>query len=77
MNILDRVKDIIVEQTGVDPQDVAPESLLIDDFQMDSMDQLELQTTLEEEFDIRFNSQEFDHIRTIQDIADFVQSKIS
>jgi acyl carrier protein len=51
-NISDKVRDIIVEQLGVNPEQVTPEAKFIEDLGADSLDTVELVMAFEEEFGI-------------------------
>ena len=52
MSVEEKVKEIIVDQLGVDENQVKPEASFIDDLGADSLDTVELVMALEEEFDI-------------------------
>ena len=52
MSIRPKLKEIIVEQLGVDPEKVKPEASFIDDLGADSLDIVELVMAMEEEFDL-------------------------
>ena len=52
MSIEQRVKDLVVEQLGVSPEQVTPEASFIDDLGADSLDTVELVMAFEEEFEI-------------------------
>lgn len=51
-DIFDRVKKIVVEQLGVEPEKVTPQANFANDLNADSLDTVELVMALEEEFDI-------------------------
>ena len=69
-----RVDKIIVEQLGVKPEDVKPESSLIDDLGADELDFVELVMAVEEEFDTEIPFDEAFKLKTVQDIYDYVAS---
>ena len=54
MSVEEKVKEIIVDQLGVDEKQLNPEAFFIDDLGADSLDTVELVMALEEEFDVRF-----------------------
>lgn len=68
----DKVKDIIVEQLGVDADKVVPGASFIDDLGADSLDTVELIMAIEEEFDTEIPEEEAASIATVQDAIDFV-----
>ena len=67
-----RVKEIIVEQLGVDPAEVKPEASFINDLGADSLDTVELVMAFEEEFGIEIPDEEAENIPTevLTDIAE-------
>ena len=74
-NLEDRVKNIVVQQLTVKPEDVNNESSFVDDLGADSLDTVELVMALEEEFDVVIQDDEAENITTIQNAIDFIQSK--
>lgn len=71
-SVEDKVKEIIVEQLGVDADKVVPSASFIDDLGADSLDTVELIMALEEEFDGEIPEEEAAKIATVQDAIDFV-----
>lgn len=67
-----KVKDIIVEQLGVDADKVVNSASFIDDLGADSLDTVELIMAIEEEFDTEIPEEEAASIATVQDAIDFV-----
>ena len=59
MSVEDKVKEIIVDQLGVDEQQVTAEASFVDDLGADSLDTVELVMALEEEFDIEIPAKYF------------------
>lgn len=70
----DKVKDIIVEQLGVDADNVVPDASFIDDLGADSLDTVELIMAIEEQFDTEIPEEEAAKIATVQDAIDLVDS---
>jgi len=74
--VFDRVKDVVVKQLKVSPDEVTPTASLVDDLRADSLDIVDLTIAIEEEFadDATFEIRDEDaeNIRTIQDILDFL-----
>ena len=69
----DRLKKIVVEQLGVDEEDVKPESSFVDDLNADSLDLVELIMSLEEEFGAEISDEDAENIRTVQDAVDYIE----
>jgi acyl carrier protein len=75
MAIHPKVKDIIVEQLGVDPEKVKPEASFIDDLGADSLDIVELVMAMEEEFDLEIPDEDAEKLKTVQDVASYLEKK--
>ncbi|MDV2503310.1 MAG: acyl carrier protein [bacterium] len=68
-----RVKEIIVEQLGVEDEQVTPEASFIDDLGADSLDTVELIMAIEEEFDVEIPDEEAEKIITVKDAVSYVK----
>ena len=71
-SIEDKVKDIIVEQLGVNPEQVTPQAKFIEDLGADSLDTVELVMAFEEAFDIEIPDEDAEKIRTVSDAVDYI-----
>ena len=70
-----RVKDIIVEQLTVKPEQVTPEAKFIEDLGADSLDTVELVMALEEEFSIEIPDEDAEKILTVGKALDYIKEK--
>jgi len=68
----EKVKQIVVEQLGVDEAEVTPSASFVDDLGADSLDTVELVMAFEEAFDIEIPDEEAEKIRTVKDAIDYV-----
>jgi acyl carrier protein len=77
--VIEKVKQIIGEQLGVDEGEVTPSASFVDDLGADSLDQVELVMALEEGFDVEIPDEDAEKIRTVQDAIDYIDkhSKVS
>ena len=73
-SIEQRVKDIIVEQLGVNADQVTPDAKFIEDLGADSLDTVELVMALEEEFETEIPDEEAEKITTVQQAIDYVKA---
>ena len=77
--VFERVKDVVVRQLKVKPDEVTPEASLVNDLRADSLDIVDLTIAIEEEFasdaDIEIRDEDAENIRTIQDILDFLKAQ--
>ncbi len=69
----DKVKEIIVDQLGVDEADVTLEKSFIDDLGADSLDTVELVMAFEEEFGIEIPDEEAEKIKCVQDAVNYIE----
>ena len=72
--MFEKVKNIIVEQLGVDEDDVKMEASFIDDLGADSLDIVELIMALEEEFDLEIPDSEAEKIGKVEDAVDYIKN---
>jgi acyl carrier protein len=70
-----KVKEVIVEQLGVDAEKVRSEASFIDDLGADSLDIVELVMAMEEEFDIEIPDEEAEKLKTVSDVVSYLQTK--
>ena len=69
----ERVKAIIVEQLGVEENDVVPAAKFIEDLSADSLDTVELVMAFEEEFDIEIPDEDAEKITTVGDAIQYIK----
>ena len=70
-----RVKDIIVEQLGVNPDQVTPDAKFIEDLGADSLDTVELVMALEEEFGQEIPDEEAEKLQSVGDVIKYIEEK--
>jgi acyl carrier protein len=70
--IAEKVKQIIIEQLGVEESEVTNSASFVDDLGADSLDQVELTMAFEEGFDIEIPDEDAEKIRTVQDATDYI-----
>jgi acyl carrier protein len=68
-----RVKDIIVEQLGVNPDQVTPDAKFIEDLGADSLDTVELVMALEEEFGQEIPDEEAEKLQSVGDVIKYIE----
>jgi acyl carrier protein len=71
-SVEDKVKQIIVEQLGVDEAEVTPTASFIDDLGADSLDTVELVMALEEGFGMEIPDEDAEKIRTVKDAIEYI-----
>ena len=73
-SVEDKVKQIIVEQLGVDESEVTPTASFIDDLGADSLDTVELVMALEEGFSMEIPDEDAEKITTVKDAISYIES---
>ena len=73
MAVADKVKSIIVEQLGVDEEEVTPDASFVDDLGADSLDTVELVMAFEEEFNCEIPDDAAETILTVGDAIKFLE----
>lgn len=68
-----RVKDIVVEQLGVKPEQVTPQAKFIEDLGADSLDTVELVMALEEEFGIEVPDEQAEKLQSVGDVIKYIE----
>src|SRR4051812_17191535 len=76
MAVAERVKSIIVEQLGVDEEEVTLEASFTDDLGADSLDIVELVMAFEEEFGIEIPDEEAEKISNVKEAVDYIQNNV-
>lgn len=77
MSVEERVKSIIVEQLGVDAEEVTAEASFVEDLGADSLDTVELIMAFEEEFGVEISDEDAEKIRRVKDAIEYVSTNAS
>ena len=72
--MFEKIRDIVVEQLGVDEEKVTMESSFVDDLGADSLDIVELVMALEEAFGVEIPDSEAEKISTVGDVVEYVKN---
>lgn len=72
--MFEKIRDLIVEEVGVDADQVTMEASFKNDLNIDSLDLFEMVMALEEEFDIEIPSEDLEKIDTVADIVKYIES---
>jgi acyl carrier protein len=69
----DRLKKLIVEQLGVDEEEVTPQASFVEDLNADSLDLVELIVSLEEEFGMEISDEDAEKIQKVSDAVEYIE----
>ncbi|MGL4653695.1 MAG: acyl carrier protein [Cetobacterium sp.] len=72
--MLDKIVEIVVEQLGVDADQVTLEANFVEDLGADSLDTVELIMAFEEEFDVEIPDTDAEKIKTVQDVVNYIEA---
>lgn len=76
-DVFERVKKIIVEQLGVNAEEVVPTAVFTEDLGADSLDIVELVMAFEDEFGLEISDEDAEKISTVQDVVNYIEQKTS
>ena len=74
--VLDKMKDILVEQLECNPEDITMESLLVDDLGADSLDAIDIVMSVEDTFKVEVPDEIIEKIETVGDIVNYLEDHI-
>ena len=74
--VYDKLCELLADQLGIDPADISPKPHIIHDLGADSLDVVEMVTTLEDEFNIVFLDEEVRERLTVGEIVAYIESKL-
>lgn len=72
-SVEEKVKQIVVDQLGVDEAEVTPSASFVDDLGADSLDRVELVMAFEEAFDMEISDEDAEKINTVKDAIDYIE----
>lgn len=71
--IFDKLKELVVDQLGVEEDEVTMEATMQDDLGADSLDLVDLVMSVEEEFGVKVADEDLENIKTVGDIVDYIE----
>lgn len=74
--ILETVRNILVDQLGIEPDEVTLDANFIDDLNADSLDIVELVMAMEQEFSVSIPDEEAENIKTVGDAVDYIKDNL-
>lgn len=72
--MFEKIRDLIVEEVGVDEEQVTMDASFKNDLNIDSLDLFEMVMTLEEEFDVEIPSEDLENIDTVGDLIQYIEN---
>lgn len=77
LTVADKVRTILVEQLGVNEEEVTPQANLVEDLAADSLDCVEIVMECEDKFGIEIPDEDADPIRTVQQMVDYLEKRLT
>ncbi|WMJ76299.1 MULTISPECIES: acyl carrier protein [unclassified Sedimentibacter] len=74
--MFEKIRNIVAEKVGVDPEEIAMDTSFADDLEADSITLFELVMALEDEFDIEIDDESIEKITTVGDIVNYLEENI-
>ena len=75
--VFEKVKNVIVDQLGIDEAEVTMEANFTDDLGVDSLEIFEIVMSLEEAFEIEIPNEDIENIKDVKGIVKYIESKVS
>lgn len=73
--MFEKIREILVDELGVEETEVSLESNIINDLEADSLDMAQIVMALEDEFEVKVANEDLASIKTVQDIVNYVQAR--
>lgn len=74
--MFEKIRDLVAEKVGVEPEEITMETSFADDLEADSITLFELVMALEDEFDIEIDDESIEQIKTVGDIVNYLEESI-
>ncbi len=74
--VFERIREYLADQLDVDPDKISPDSDIVNDFGADSLDVIDMITTLSDEFGIDIPDEDIETFHTVGDVAAYVEERI-
>ena len=74
--IFEKVRDILADQLEIDPETITMDTNILEDLEADSLDFVELVTSIEDEFDIVITDEAVGDFRTIRQVVEFLEDRV-
>lgn len=71
--MFERIRELVAEKVGLEPEDITPETSFADDLDADSITLFELIMAIEDEFDIEVDDESIEKIETVGDIVKYLE----
>ena len=74
--VFERIREYLADQLDIDPEKITPDSDIVEDFGADSLDVVDMITTLSDEFGVDIPDEEIENFHTVGDVVQYVEDRI-
>ena len=74
--VFDRIREYLADKLDVDPDKITPDSDIVEDFGADSLDVVDMITTLSDEFGVDIPDEEIENFHTVGDVVQYVEDRM-
>ena len=74
--VFDRIREYLADQLDVDPDQITPDSDIVEDFGADTLDVVDMITTLSDEFGVEIPDEEIENFHTVGDVVQYVEDRM-
>ena len=73
MDTFERIRDLLAEQLDIDEEKITMDSNILEDFEADSLDVVDMVMSLEDEFGVEIPDEEIENLHTVGDVVRYVE----
>ena len=74
--VFERIREYLADQLDVEPEKITPDSDILEDFGADSLDVIDMITTLSDEFGVEIPDEEIENFHTVGDVVSYVEERL-
>ena len=74
--VFERIREYLADQLDVEPEKIIPDSDIVEDFGADSLDVIDMITTLSDEFGVEIPDEDIENFRTVGDVVSYVEERL-
>ena len=74
--VFERIREYLADQLDVEPEKITPDSDIVEDFGADSLDVIDMITTLSDEFGVEIPDEDIENSRTVGDVVSYVEERL-
>ena len=74
--VFERIREYLADQLDVEPEKITPDSDIVEDFGADSLDVIDMITTMSDEFGVEIPDEDIENFRTVGDVVSYVEERL-